>query len=186
MSKLKERVPIKDEALKLVLNVHFEKGETAPTNLYELLRTKYKFGKQRFFKIANDALTEWSSLKKKAQNEQITQLEKEAVKEAVMSRVERQKILTQIARGEIPLRKAMVVDGIIEYIDIVPDWMDRKQSIAELNKMEGDYAPTKTELSTDPKNPFITQTNVSYSTEGIDYSKLPTAFLEQLVQSRNS
>jgi phage terminase small subunit len=52
-------------------------------------------------------------------------------------------ILTRIALGEIPLKKAIVVDKAIEYIEVVPDWADRKNAIAELNKMDGSYAPTK-------------------------------------------
>lgn len=72
--------------------------------------------------------------------------ENEAVKDAlksVMCKVERMQILTQIARGEIPLTKPMVVDKIIEEVDVVPDWMDRKNAIAELNKMDGSYSPIK-------------------------------------------
>lgn len=61
----------------------------------------------------------------------------------IMGIKERLEILTQIARGEIPLSKPMVADGIIEMVPIVPDWMDRKNAISELNKMDGSYAPTK-------------------------------------------
>ena len=60
---------------------------------------------------------------------------------------ERMQILTQIARGEIPLYKPMVCDGVIENVPVVPDWMDRKNAIAELNKMDGSYAPTKATIN---------------------------------------
>jgi len=63
----------------------------------------------------------------------------------IMDKFERMEILTQIARGEIPLKKPMVVDGDIEEVEIVPAWMDRKAAIAELNKMDGEYAPVKKE-----------------------------------------
>jgi len=43
----------------------------------------------------------------------------------------------------MPLTKPMVVNGDLQLIPVVPDWMDRRNAIAELNKMEGDYAPTK-------------------------------------------
>lgn len=65
----------------------------------------------------------------------------------VASVAERMHILTQIARGQIPLFKPMVCDGVIEQIEVVPDWMDRKNAITELNKMTGDYAPAKTEMN---------------------------------------
>lgn len=58
---------------------------------------------------------------------------------------ERMVILTKIARGEIPLTKPMVCDGVIEMVPVIPDWMDRNKAIAELNKMDGSYAPTKVE-----------------------------------------
>lgn len=62
---------------------------------------------------------------------------------------ERMVILTKIMRGEIPLVKPMVCDGVIEEISIVPDWSDRRAAIAELNKMDGSYAPTKQENKND-------------------------------------
>lgn len=157
------RRPIKDDALRLLLVKHFEKGETAPTNLYELLRTKYKLGKQRFLKLCNNTLKEWAKIKKQAQNEAIHSAEKEAIIEAVMSRSERQEVLTRIARGEVPLKKAVVVDGEIEYIEVVPDWMDRKNAIAELNKMDGEYAPTRSELTGKDGKPLIPNPEIDYS-----------------------
>lgn len=158
-----ERKTIKDDALKLLLVKHFEKGETAPTNLYELLRTKYKLGKQRFLHLCNATLQDWVKIKKQAQDEAIQSAEKEAINEAVMSRTERQQVLTQIARGQIPLKKAMVVDGQIEYIEVIADWMDRKSAIAELNKMDGEYAPEKRELTGKDGKPLLPSTPIDYS-----------------------
>lgn len=56
---------------------------------------------------------------------------------------ERKEVLSQIARGEIPLKKPMVCDGDIVEVPVVPDWMDRRNAIAELNKMDGSYAAIK-------------------------------------------
>ena len=58
-----------------------------------------------------------------------------------------QEILTQIAKGEIPLVKHIVCDGVIQEVDVVPAWADRRAAIAELNKMEGDYAPVKKDIT---------------------------------------
>ncbi len=58
----------------------------------------------------------------------------------ILTKLERQEILTQIALGEIKLTKYIVADGFIEERDVVPSWSDRKAAIAELNKMDGAYA----------------------------------------------
>lgn len=78
--------------------------------------------------------------------------ENEAVKEAlngILTKVERMKILCEIALGEIKVKKAIITSKGIEYLPEEPDHNDRKNAIAELNKMDGSYAPiqTKTELS---------------------------------------
>jgi len=69
--------------------------------------------------------------------------EVEARKLRIMSVAERIDILTKIAFGEIPLTKPMVCDGVIQLVPVVPDWTDRRGAIAELNKMDGSYAPIK-------------------------------------------
>jgi len=75
--------------------------------------------------------------------------EVDALKLEIMGVMERKAILTQIARGQIPLTKPMVVDKEIENVPVVPDWMDRRAAIAELNKMDGEYAPIK-QANTNP------------------------------------
>lgn len=97
----------------------------------------------RHWKTANDQHSELQRKAKEAADKVYIQQMEQAAKEAVMSKIEKQEVLTKIARGLIPLKKAMVVDGSIEYIEVVPDWMDRKNAIAELNKMSGDYAAIK-------------------------------------------
>jgi hypothetical protein len=67
--------------------------------------------------------------------------------EAIISKEKRMEILSEIALGGIPLVKPMVVNGIIEDVPVVPDWMDRKNAIAELNKMDGSYAPTNQNIT---------------------------------------
>jgi hypothetical protein len=75
-------------------------------------------------------------------------------KGSIISAVERMEILTKIAKGEIPLKKHMVCDGVIEEVEVVPDWMDRKNAIAELNKMDGSYAATKADLTIKDESTF--------------------------------
>lgn len=97
----------------------------------------------RYWKIANEQHKEAQQSIKEAKAALDIQNALEDRKGEIANATERKVILTKIARGQIPLRKHVVVDKFIEYIDVVPDYMDRKAAIAELNKMEGDYAPTK-------------------------------------------
>lgn len=67
----------------------------------------------------------------------------EARKKAIMTSEERKELLTKIAKGELRIKKPFVIGGkIVEYMS-APDATDRKNAIAELNKMDGSYAPAK-------------------------------------------
>ena len=94
----------------------------------------------RRFKARLDAIEE-------ATTKAAVSMEIKALKKAILSKHERQEILTQIAKGEIPLVKHIVCDGVIQEVDVVPAWADRRAAIAELNKMEGDYAPIKKDIT---------------------------------------
>jgi hypothetical protein len=62
-----------------------------------------------------------------------------------MTADERKEYLTKIVSGEAKVRKPFYVaktGKILEYL-AEPDHNDRIRALAELNKMEGDYAPTK-------------------------------------------
>jgi hypothetical protein len=81
------------------------------------------------------------------------EMKKEAVKSNILTKQERLDILSQIARGEIPMVKHIVVSmgsGLgseIQERTIYPAWKDRKEAVAEINKMEGDYAPIKKDIT---------------------------------------
>ena len=92
------------------------------------------------FKARLDAIEE-------ATTKAAVSMEVKALKKAILSKHERQEILTQIAKGEIPLVKHIVCDGVIQEVDVVPAWADRRAAIAELNKMDGDYAPVKKDIT---------------------------------------
>ncbi len=122
-----------------------EKGKGFGTVL-KLIGTKWDLSRttfSRYWKTANQAHLEAQQKIKEAKAALDMESALSERKSHIADVLERKEILTKIARGQIPLKRAMVVDGAIEYIEIVPDWMDRKAAIAELNKMEGDYAPTK-------------------------------------------
>ena len=96
---------------------------------------------RRLKEAENDMQTEISAINDKAYKN----IEKIADELScqILSTLERQVILSKIARGEIMLTKPMVVDKAVELIPVVPDWMDRKNAISELNKMDGSYVPVK-------------------------------------------
>lgn len=59
---------------------------------------------------------------------------------------ERMDILTKICRGDIVQVITRTVEGVsVEYQE-TPSFTDRKNAIAELNKMDGSYTPVKSEV----------------------------------------
>lgn len=73
--------------------------------------------------------------------------EVEARKIKIMSVIERQEMLSKIANGELKVEKAIATQFGAEIVMINPDMNDRIKAISELNKMGGDYAPTKNEFN---------------------------------------
>ena len=110
---------------------------------------------RRYWKIANENHAAAQLLIKEAKAKLDIESALNERKGQIADVLERKEILTKIARGQIPLQKAMIVDNVIEYIEIVPDWMDRKAAIAELNKMEGEYAPLKVAVTDTQGNDIL-------------------------------
>ena len=68
----------------------------------------------------------------------------DARKKAIMNTDERKEWLTKMIMGEMKAKRPFVIGGkIMEYPED-PSHTDRLKALAELNKMDGDYAPTKT------------------------------------------
>ncbi len=142
------------------------KGDKRKTILAKYVK-KWQTSSERTFdrrlKVAEEAMSiENKSIQDKVEQEVAKEVE--VRKLDIMDAMERKVILTQIARGEIPLTKPIVVDKVVEHIPVVPDWMDRRAAIAELNKMEGDYAPIK-QASTNPDGTPIDQPKVVMTDE---------------------
>ena len=76
----------------------------------------------------------------------------------IMSVIERQEILTAIGRGELEREEVFIDKGQPKKIKVKPDFNDMKGGIAELNKMGGDYAATKSEVKLDAPMAFIVKT----------------------------
>ena len=67
---------------------------------------------------------------------------------------ERMQILTKIMRGKISIKQeAATKDGVVTLL-VKPSHSDRRAAIAELNKMDGSYAPAESKISlTDQRDP---------------------------------
>ena len=106
----------------------------------------------RLLKVAKEQHTAEQSVIKKAVAEVDKQAAIEARKKAIMTADERKEILTKIVNGHIdienkeprwdPKQQKFVSLAIISKSTI----REMTQAIAELNKMEGDYATTKLEV----------------------------------------
>lgn len=117
-------------------------------NVLALNGKKWQLSKRtfdRYWKTANEQHT----VERKRLNEVIesntTIKELEAVKLNIMTANDRKVYLTKILNGELKIKKPFVIAGKIMEYPAEPDHADRLKALAELNKMEGEYAPTKTE-----------------------------------------
>ena len=101
---------------------------------------------QRYWKIASETyrkqqLSHQCTLGGLALAEKIN-----SFKKAIIDKQERMEILTRIARGEIEVTKHIVCDKYVQEFDVLPALNDRKNAIAELNKMDGSYTPIQTDI----------------------------------------
>lgn len=110
----------------------------------------------RYWKTANEQHIVKQQEIKKELAEVDKQAAIEARKKAVMSKQERLETLTKIAKGELKVKRPFIIGGRIMEYPSEPDAMERKAAIAEMNKMEGDYAPSKV-AQTDSKGNDVEQ-----------------------------
>lgn len=84
--------------------------------------------------------------------------EVEVRKTKILTAFERQEILTKIASGELEREEIFFDKGQPKKIKVKPNFSDISKAIAELNKMQGDYAPQKLDHTT--KGNEIRQFNI--------------------------
>lgn len=132
---------------------HLRKGGKRGGILSKFVQKWPKVSERTFtrrIRIAEDELQiENKEVQKKA--EEKAKKKTEELELEILTVLERKSILAQIAKGGIPLTKPMVCNGEIVQADVIPTYTDRMNAIAELNKMDGDYAPTKTDLTSKGK-----------------------------------
>ena len=79
----------------------------------------------------------------KEQAEQDVVKEADALKSKILTSLERQAILSDMAKGELETEVLLVTKDGIKKAKAKPTHAERRAAIAELNKMSGDYAPAK-------------------------------------------
>ena len=175
MGKKKEikRTKLSDSQLKSEIFALFNTGNTGKTDLYGLIRTKYTLARGRYFKMYDLCLAEWSKIKEQADSEATIQAAGEAAKNGLKSKIEKQvhiqrlidSIQTDIDNGFYETIAGSVNPQILQ-IALSP--MEKaalgktiKDLYAELNKMEGDYAPTKTAFTDTSGNDLKITLNIS-------------------------
>ncbi len=131
----------KETAIKSILS-DLKKGIDKPTITSKIARKCPKTNERtirRWFESANLKYQEFMRVATPIIEAKEIEALAEVAASGILSKIERQKILTQIALGEIPLTKHIVVNRMIEEVEIVPNWSDRKNAIDLLNKMDGAY-----------------------------------------------
>jgi hypothetical protein len=99
-------------------------------------------GSQLAKKYANLIAEQRDNLKKvveEAQKDKVAEI----AQMNILTSAQRMEILSNIAQGKLKVKKPFVIGGKVLEYPSEPDHTDIKNAIAELNKMQGDYAPTK-------------------------------------------
>ena len=73
----------------------------------------------------------------------------------IMTSVERMEFLTKMAKGEVKVKQPFVIGGKIMEYPSEPTFAERRAAIAELNKMDGSYAPMKSEVKEIKEQPLF-------------------------------
>jgi hypothetical protein len=76
------------------------------------------------------------------------QMKAEALKAKILGKIERMEILSSIADGSLTFQKEVPSKFGPQVITATPDYSDRRAALAELNKMDGEYAPIRKDITT--------------------------------------
>jgi hypothetical protein len=144
-------IALKGEYMKL-----FEGGNTENTNTYNLIRQKHRIAKERHVRMFHKTLQEWSILKDKALDKQIQANTAISLKSGLKSKLGRLLELQEqilILNDELKANIMIVstfsdgelLTGIRPMNSIEKSTVSKtiKELRAEISKIEGDYAPTK-------------------------------------------
>lgn len=111
---------------------------------------KWQLTTRTFDRYWKEALSRFTAFNLKTQNaldEVRVDAAKKRLKKAIMDKEERMELLTQIARGKLKYKKEVVTKDGVTIIEAKPEFSDRKNAVAELNKMDGSYEPIKKDIT---------------------------------------
>lgn len=133
------------------------KGEQRKDILAKFVKKWQKAGTRTFdrrLKVAQAAVQE-EQKRIRATAEDNVAKEADALKSKIMTSIERQEYLTRVLNGEVKTKQPFVVGGKIMEYPAEPTLAEKLKALAELNKMQGDYAATKSEISVTEKPKII-------------------------------
>jgi hypothetical protein len=152
----KKKTYLNDTALKGEYMKLFEGGNTENTDTYNQIRKNYKIAKVRHIKIYYKTLEEWSKLKDIAIDKQIQANTAISLKSGLKSKVERLlQLQEQIESLNNEIKENVmivstfydgeIITGARPMNSIEKSTINKtiKEIRAEISKIEGDYAPTK-------------------------------------------
>ena len=96
-----------------------------------------------YWKQANEAYRIEAQEREKLKLDSYTTEAVESLKSNILSSLERQAILSRMAQGEHETEQVIATKDGFKKVKVKPSHSDIRAAIAELNKMDGSYAPTK-------------------------------------------
>ncbi len=138
-----------------------ERGEVLAKVVKKWQTTTRTF--DRYFKEAKEQHIAAQKLIKDELAKVSVEQAKESLKKQILTADERKEILSKIALGELEAEILLVTKDGIKKAKQKPSHNDMKGAIAELNKMEGDYAATKQDVTI--HSPMIIDWNGENSTD---------------------
>lgn len=101
----------------------------------------------RYWKEASESYLAANERDKKAISEVRVEAIKNRAENAVMSKERRMELLTEIAEGKLTYEKEVPSKFGPQTIIARPDFAERRAAVAELNKMDGEYAPVRKDIT---------------------------------------
>lgn len=98
-----------------------------------------------------------SKVVEEARNSKVAEIEEKSL----MSKIERIELLNKMAKGELEVETVFIVGGKPIKLKTKPTQTDVRAAIAEINKMCGDYAPQKTDITSDGGKISVPIINIS-------------------------
>ena len=154
-----KKIKLSDSQLKAEVIAIFNTGISGKMEVYGNIRNKYTIARDRFTEMYNLCYSEWSKIKEQATSDVTIQAATEAAKIGIKTKLEKQVHL----QSQIDSIQADLDRGVLEKYAVIegrwvmePQIMNAetkavlrktiKELYAELNKMDGDYAPVKSNV----------------------------------------